>query len=81
MREDPSKICEGTELTKKQSAEAVEKIIEVLKSTLESGDEVLVSGFGKFSVKEKNERKAGNPATGIWYWKLGKRSVLRVLIS
>ena len=39
-------------------------MLEIIKSTLESGDDVLVSGFGKFCVKEKNERKGRNPATG-----------------
>jgi integration host factor subunit alpha len=59
-----SKISDGTELTQEQSAATVEKIIEVIKSTLESGDEVMISGFGKFSVKEKKERNGRNPATG-----------------
>jgi len=59
-----SKIYKGTDLTRKQSKESVEKIIEVIKSTLESGDEVMISGFGKFSVKDKHERKGRNPATG-----------------
>ena len=35
-----------------------------MKSSLESGDDVLISGFGKFQVKEKKERKGRNPATG-----------------
>jgi integration host factor subunit alpha len=38
--------------------------LEIIKSTLESGDDVLISGFGKFSVKDKKERKDRNPATG-----------------
>jgi len=47
-----------------QSVEIVESILEIIKSTLESGDDVLVSGFGKFSVRDKQERKGRNPATG-----------------
>lgn len=47
-----------------QSIETVEALLELIKATLESGEEVLVSGFGKFSVKEKNKRKGRNPATG-----------------
>jgi len=35
-----------------------------MKKTLESGEDVLISGFGKFRVKEKTERKGRNPATG-----------------
>jgi integration host factor subunit alpha len=49
---------------KKKSDEVVEQLIETIKSTLASGDEVLVSGFGKFSVNDKKERKGRNPATG-----------------
>jgi integration host factor subunit alpha len=49
---------------KKQSTEVVEQLIETIKSTLASGDDVLVSGFGKFSVNEKKERRGRNPATG-----------------
>jgi integration host factor subunit alpha len=44
--------------------EITESLLEIVKSTLASGDDVLVSGFGKFCVKEKNERKGRNPATG-----------------
>jgi integration host factor subunit alpha len=47
-----------------QSVEIVESLLEIIKATLESGDDVLVSGFGKFCVKEKRERKGRNPATG-----------------
>jgi integration host factor subunit alpha len=50
--------------TKSQSIQVTESLIEVIKASLESGDDVLVSGFGKFTVKEKNERKGRNPATG-----------------
>ena len=48
----------------KKSTEMVEQLIETIKSTLASGDDVLVSGFGKFCVNEKNERRGRNPATG-----------------
>ncbi len=47
-----------------QSVEIVESILEIIKSTLESGEDVLVSGFGKFCVNNKKERKGRNPATG-----------------
>ena len=49
---------------KNQSVEIVESILEIIKSTLESGEDVLVSGFGKFCVNDKKERKGRNPATG-----------------
>ncbi len=50
--------------TRKNSAEIVETLLERIKSTLESGNEILISGFGKFCVKEKKQRKGRNPATG-----------------
>lgn len=49
---------------KNRSSEIVETLLEIIKSTLASGEDVLVSGFGKFSVKRKDERKGRNPATG-----------------
>jgi len=49
---------------KKKSVDTVESLLEIIKSTLVSGEDVLVSGFGKFCVKEKNVRKGRNPATG-----------------
>ena len=49
---------------KNRSVEITESLIELIKASLESGDDVLVSGFGKFCVKEKAERKGRNPATG-----------------
>jgi integration host factor subunit alpha len=50
--------------TKNKSIEMVETLIETIKQSLESGEDVLVSGFGKFCVNEKKERKGRNPATG-----------------
>ena len=47
-----------------QSVELIETLIELIKSRLSSGEDVLISGFGKFSVKEKRERRGRNPATG-----------------
>jgi integration host factor subunit alpha len=49
---------------KKQSLKVVETLLEIIKSKLASGEDVLISGFGKFCVKEKHERKGRNPATG-----------------
>ncbi|MBU0987704.1 MAG: integration host factor subunit alpha [Proteobacteria bacterium] len=51
-------------LSKTKSVEAVETLMEIIKKTLESGEDVLISGFGKFCVKAKKERKGRNPATG-----------------
>jgi integration host factor subunit alpha len=49
---------------KNQSAELLEILLEIIKGTLEKGEDVLISGFGKFCVKEKKERRGRNPATG-----------------
>jgi len=50
--------------SKKKSVETVETLLEIIKKALESGDDVLISGFGKFCVKDKRERRGRNPATG-----------------
>ena len=57
-------IAEQNGFTKKQSTETVENNLEIIKSTLQSGQDVMISGFGKFCVKEKRERRGRNPATG-----------------
>ena len=51
-------------LPKNRSSELVETLLKIMKRTLESGEEVMISGFGKFCVKEKKERRGRNPATG-----------------
>lgn len=50
--------------SRKQSADLVETLLDVIKSTLENGEDILISGFGKFCIKNKKERKGRNPATG-----------------
>lgn len=50
--------------TKQKSVDLVEALLEIIKGTLEPGDDVLVSGFGKFCVRDKGERRGRNPATG-----------------
>jgi len=51
-------------LPKNKSTEIVETLLEIAKKTLASGEDVLISNFGKFCVKEKKKRKGRNPATG-----------------
>jgi integration host factor subunit alpha len=58
-----------------QSTKIVETLLEVIKFRLSSGEDVLISSFGKFCVKEKRERKGRNPATGE-NMKLAARRVL-----
>jgi len=50
--------------SKKQSTEAVETLLGIMKKALASGEDVLITGFGKFCVKDKKQRKGRNPATG-----------------
>ena len=50
--------------SRRKSADTVETLIEIIKRTLETGEDVMISGFGKFSVKDKKERRGRNPATG-----------------
>ena len=50
--------------SRKKSAETVEALLGIIKQSLASGEDVLISGFGKFCVKEKRERRGRNPATG-----------------
>ena len=57
-------ITDRLRYPRKQSADIIETLIEIIKRNLEVGDDVLISGFGKFCVKTKRERKGRNPATG-----------------
>jgi integration host factor subunit alpha len=50
--------------SKDKSVQVLETFLETIKKTLESGEDVLISGFGKFCLKEKGERKGRNPQTG-----------------
>jgi len=51
-------------LTLHRSQELLETILEIIKDALGTGEEVLISGFGKFRVRRKSERTGRNPATG-----------------
>jgi integration host factor subunit alpha len=57
-------IQNQTGFSKNKSLEIVENLLEIIKSTLASGEDVLISNFGKFCVREKKERRGRNPATG-----------------
>jgi integration host factor subunit alpha len=57
-------IHEELPFPKNKSTEVIESLIEIIKSTLADGEDVLISGFGKFCVKNKRERRGRNPATG-----------------
>jgi len=57
-------IREEIGFTRNECTELVESLLELIKKTLESGEDVLISGFGKFCVKQKRKRRGRNPATG-----------------
>ena len=51
-------------LSKKESAEIVDDVFEVVREQLEEGNPMKLSGFGNFNVRRKNERRGRNPKTG-----------------
>ena len=53
-----------TGFSKKESAEIVEMVFDIMKSTLETGRKIKIAGFGNFVVKEKATRRGRNPQTG-----------------
>ncbi len=57
-------ISTHLDLSKNRSFELVESVLEIIKASLANGEDVLISGFGKFCVREKSERQGRNPATG-----------------
>lgn len=57
-------VVNETGFTKRQATDTIESLLEITKQTLAAGEDVLVSGFGKFNVKSKNQRRGRNPATG-----------------
>lgn len=67
-------VSQGLALSK--ARKVVETLLETLKSTLEKGDDVLISGFGKFYLKGKAMRRGRNPATGEDLMLRGRRVVV-----
>ncbi len=58
------RVYETHDLTKTEAAEAVESFLRISKNCLVNGEDLLISGFGKFNVKEKAARRGRNPQTG-----------------
>ena len=58
------KVSEKVGLSKKDSFDQVELVLEIIKATLEKGENLKISGFGNFEVRKKNSRKGRNPVTG-----------------
>ena len=57
-------VVETNGYTQKKAFETVEIMLELIKRSLDSGHDVLISGFGKFCVNQKRKRRGRNPATG-----------------
>ena len=57
-------VAEVNGFTHRKSTETLEILLELIKTTLASGDDMMISGFGKFRVKKKKRRRGRNPVTG-----------------
>ena len=57
-------IHKNSDLQKQKSTIILESLLEIIKHTLETSEDVLISGFGKFCVRDKSERRGRNPHTG-----------------
>jgi len=69
------KISEEINLAPSEAKDTLETLLEIMKSTLASGEDVMISGFGKFQVNDKASRKGRNPATGMDMMLDGRRVV------
>ena len=57
-------IAEKNDFSPTEAKDVLEELLEIIKSTLASGEDLMISGFGKLQVNEKRPRKGRNPATG-----------------
>jgi integration host factor subunit alpha len=57
-------VYEKVGFSKKEAAEIVDLVFEIIKETLEDSENIKISGFGSFVIREKNERRGRNPQTG-----------------
>ncbi len=69
------KISTKNNQTPSQAKDTLESLLKIMKSTLASGEDIMISGFGKFQVNEKAPRKGRNPATGKDMMLKGRRTV------
>lgn len=58
------RVYEKVGISKKESAEIVETVLDIIKENLKNGEKVKISGFGNFSVRKKRSRRGRNPQTG-----------------
>ena len=73
-------VYERVGVSKREATEFVEAVFETMKETLESGENIKVSGFGKFEVHHKGRRMGRNPRTGVEI-EIPERKVLRFKVS
>ncbi len=57
------KIQDDLNLSRTTTYDVMEEFLEIIKETIENGEDIMISGFGKFCVNEKQARKGRNPAT------------------
>ena len=69
-------IYNKTDLPRAKSTQVIESLVGIIKNTLANGEDVLITGFGKFYVKKKGQRRGRNPQTGDDLM-LGERRVVR----
>jgi integration host factor subunit alpha len=69
------KISDNTILDPLEAQDTMEALLEIMKSTLASGEDIMITGFGKFQVNEKAPRKGRNPATGKGMMLAGRKTV------
>ena len=68
-------IWQSNDFNREKSTEVVEIMVDLIRDTLVSGDDLLISGIGKFQVRDKAERRGRNPATGDTTMLKGRRVV------
>jgi integration host factor subunit alpha len=73
-------VQQNVQLPNSLATSVVESLLEIMKKTLENGERILISGFGNFSVNNKNERLVRNPKTGERLM-MGSRRVVKFTYS
>ncbi len=69
------RVSEAVNLSGSEAKDTVEELLEIIKSTLATGEDIMISGFGRFQVNEKSARKGRNPATGNEMMLEGRKTV------
>ena len=69
------KICEQADMSQGQSRKLTEAVLKIIKDTLVGGEDMMISGLGRFSVKQKRPRRGRNPSTGDDYHLRARRVI------